>query len=101
MRARTRGGQDCPPRYAKAWNNKGCSLNSLGRYDESIRCLEKALEIDPRYAAAWYNKALAEKSLGHREAAVKSYRHFIACAPPQYAAQVAKARQRLAELEGR
>jgi tetratricopeptide (TPR) repeat protein len=89
------------PRYANAWNNKGISLGNLGRYDEEIRSYEKALEIHPRYAVAWYNKAVAEESLGRREAAVKSYRHCIACAPPQYAAQVAKARQRLAELEGR
>jgi tetratricopeptide (TPR) repeat protein len=91
------------PRFAMAWNNKGASLGNLGRYryDEAIRCYEKALEIDPRIAAAWYNKAHAEESLGRREAGAKSYRHFIACAPPQYAAQVAEARQRSAELEGR
>jgi serine/threonine protein kinase len=87
--------------FATAWINKGNSLNSLGRYDEAVRCSEKALEIDPRLAEAWGNKALAEESLGRREAAAKSYRHFIACAPPQYAAQVAEARQRLAELERR
>jgi tetratricopeptide (TPR) repeat protein len=89
------------PRDAEAWSNKGLSLTNLGRYDEAIRCLEKTLEINPRDAAVWYNKALAEESLGRREAAVKSYRHFIACAPSQYAAQAAQARQRLVELEGR
>jgi serine/threonine protein kinase len=38
------------------WINKGVSLSSLGRFDESIHCLDKALEIDPLNALAWINK---------------------------------------------
>ena len=30
------------------WNYKGVALRSLGRYDESIECFNKSLEIDPR-----------------------------------------------------
>jgi len=30
------------------WNYKGVALRSLGRYDESVRCFNRSLEIDPR-----------------------------------------------------
>ena len=30
------------------WNLKGIALRSLGRYNESIDCFNKSLEIDPR-----------------------------------------------------
>ena len=30
------------------WNNKGVALRSLGRYEESMECFNKALEIEPR-----------------------------------------------------
>ena len=30
------------------WNHKGVALRSLGRYEESLECFNKSLEIDPR-----------------------------------------------------
>ncbi|MEG3057262.1 MAG: tetratricopeptide repeat protein [Methanoculleus sp.] len=39
--------------YASAWNNKGTALANLGRYDEAIRCYDRALEIDPKDADVW------------------------------------------------
>ena len=30
------------------WNNKGIALRSLGRYEESMDCFNKSLEIEPR-----------------------------------------------------
>jgi tetratricopeptide (TPR) repeat protein len=30
------------------WNHKGIALRSLGRYEESMDCFNKSLEIDPR-----------------------------------------------------
>ena len=30
------------------WNNKGIVLRSLGRYEESMECFNKSLEIEPR-----------------------------------------------------
>jgi tetratricopeptide (TPR) repeat protein len=29
---------------------KGNALNGLKRYDEAIRCFDKAIELDPNYA---------------------------------------------------
>jgi tetratricopeptide (TPR) repeat protein/tRNA A-37 threonylcarbamoyl transferase component Bud32 len=86
------------PRYAAAWYDKGSSLAAVGRREEAISCFDQALAIDPRDAVAWYNKALAEDPLGRRREAALSYRRFIELAPPQYAQQIAHARQRLVEL---
>ena len=30
------------------WNYKGVALRSMGRYEESLECFNKSLEIDPR-----------------------------------------------------
>ena len=30
------------------WNNKGIAFRSLGRYEESMECFNKSLEIEPR-----------------------------------------------------
>ena len=30
------------------WNHKGTALRSLGRYEESVICFNKSLEIEPR-----------------------------------------------------
>jgi len=30
------------------WNYKGVALRSIGRYDESLECFNKSLELDPR-----------------------------------------------------
>ena len=30
------------------WNCKGVALRSLGRYEESMECFNKSLEIEPR-----------------------------------------------------
>ena len=55
------------------WNNKGLALNSLGKYDEAIKCYDKAIEIDPDDADTWNNKGLALNSLGNDDEAKKCY----------------------------
>jgi tetratricopeptide (TPR) repeat protein len=87
------------PRDAQTWNNKGACLGSLGRYQEAIVCFDKNLEINPRDAVVWFNKALAEDKIGNFRDAARSYRKFIELAPPQFADQIAHARQRLKELQ--
>jgi tetratricopeptide (TPR) repeat protein/tRNA A-37 threonylcarbamoyl transferase component Bud32 len=53
------------------WSNKGVSLNSLGRSEESIRCFDKALEINPTDHQTWSNKGVSLNSLGRSEEAVR------------------------------
>ena len=44
--------KDVPDYYFK----KALALEKLGKYEESIECYDKILEIDPNDARAWYNK---------------------------------------------
>jgi tetratricopeptide (TPR) repeat protein len=42
----------------------------MGRYEEALRCYEKALTIDPRYRGSWVNKGYVLTKLGrYKEAA--------------------------------
>jgi len=51
------------------WNNKGISLNSLSKYQEAIKCFDKAINIDPLNSGAWNNKGSSLHLLGRgREA---------------------------------
>ncbi|MEQ8191547.1 MAG: tetratricopeptide repeat protein, partial [Candidatus Eremiobacterota bacterium] len=43
----------------QVWNNKGLACYKLKKYEESIKCFEKALSINPGYTTAWYNKGSA------------------------------------------
>src|SRR5262249_43987713 len=39
------------------WNNRGVSLEALGRMDEARTCYDAAIDLNPRLNLAWYNKA--------------------------------------------
>jgi tetratricopeptide (TPR) repeat protein/tRNA A-37 threonylcarbamoyl transferase component Bud32 len=52
------------------WSNKGLSLSSLGRHEEAIRCLEKAIEINPHDSAPWCNKGVSLTNLDRDEEAI-------------------------------
>jgi len=41
---------------ARDWSEKGRCLNRLKHYDEALKCLDKAIEIDSNYARAWAYK---------------------------------------------
>ena len=52
-----RQGAGARPEERGVWYSKGDVLNRLGRYEDAIRCYDKALKLDPQDARAWYNKA--------------------------------------------
>ena len=63
------------------WSNKGISLGNLGRYDESVRCFDRMLEIDPRQANAWYNKGHSLGNLGRYDESVRYFDRALAIDP--------------------
>ncbi|MEG3057263.1 MAG: tetratricopeptide repeat protein [Methanoculleus sp.] len=60
---------------------KGNLLDDLDRYDEAIRCYDRALEIDPEYAIAWNNKGAALANLGRYDEAIQCYDHMLEIGP--------------------
>lgn len=54
------------------WGNKGLALFNLKRYEEAIRCYDRALEINPELPV-WANKGLALGGLKRYEEAIRCY----------------------------
>lgn len=48
-------------------NNKGLSLSELGRHQEALDCLNRALDINPQLLQAWANKGVTLGALGRYE----------------------------------
>lgn len=51
---------------AKSWNDRGVDLYSQGKYDEALKCYDKAIELDPQFSLAWDNKDAALFALNQR-----------------------------------
>lgn len=63
------------------WNNKGVSLDELGRYEEALACYDRALALNEREAIAWSNKGVTLKKLGRVEEAIACYDQAIELYP--------------------
>jgi len=73
-----------------AWNNKGLALDDLGKFDEAIKCYDKALEIYPEDDITWNNKGFALNSLGKFDEAIKCYNRALEINPTSPEAQCNK-----------
>ncbi len=60
------------------WNNKGVSLNDVGRPAEAVACFEEALKLAPRDAVAMSNKALSLYALRRHAEALSAAETAIA-----------------------
>jgi tetratricopeptide (TPR) repeat protein len=47
-----------------AWNEKANFLDYLGKYEEAIRCYDRAIRIDPELSEAYFNKGLTLNKMG-------------------------------------
>jgi cytochrome c-type biogenesis protein CcmH/NrfG len=59
------------PQTAQDWCDLGLSNFYEERYQETLQCYDKAIEIDPQCHVAWRGKAVALKFLGTDEEEVK------------------------------
>jgi len=73
---RERNGKD-----ADAWVDKGDSLNNQGKFDEAIKCYDKAIQLDPKIADAWNNKGESLRNKGKFDEAMKCYDKAIELDP--------------------
>jgi len=52
---------------------KGNILLNLGRYDESLDAIDKAIQLDPENPSAWYEKASYYEVLGKYNESLDAY----------------------------
>ncbi len=66
---------------ATEWNNRGLSLQAMGRTDEALDCFIRSLEFDSCSADAWSNKGIALELLGRFDEALHCYDKAFAIDP--------------------
>ena len=64
-----------------SWNDRGVELYAQGKYDEALKCYDKAIELDPQFSLAWNNKGAALFSQGKYDEAIQAYDKAIEIAP--------------------
>jgi tetratricopeptide (TPR) repeat protein len=65
----------------RAWLNLGIALGRIGKSADSIKCFDRAIELDPRSVEAWYNLGLALHALGRSSDEVRCYDKALALKP--------------------
>jgi len=63
------------------WYGKGATLILLGRYDEALRAIDTALDINPHNEVAWLNKGNAFTKLGRLIDALRCFNAAIKVNP--------------------
>jgi tetratricopeptide (TPR) repeat protein len=51
----------------------GSSLYSLGRYEEALESIDKAIELDPQNTMLWHNRGITLEEMGRKEEANECY----------------------------
>lgn len=91
------------PRYLPAWLSLAAVLRTLGRQDEELAALERALALEPTHLIVLLQKAALLDLMGKPRAAASLYGRALqtiapgARLPPALEAHVAHARRRVAE----
>jgi tetratricopeptide (TPR) repeat protein len=75
---------------ASEWNEKGTILDKEGKYEEAIKCYNKALDLDPKCNGFWHNKGLTLYNLKKYEEAVKCFDKALELEPKNEHAKKAK-----------
>jgi tetratricopeptide (TPR) repeat protein len=63
------------------WYGKGATLILLGRYEEALRAIDHALDINPRNEVAWVNKGNALTRMGRPLDALRAFNAAIKVNP--------------------
>ena len=63
------------------WYGKGAALILLGRYEEALQAIDKALDINPRNEVAWLNKGNAFTRMGQLLDALRCFNAAIKVNP--------------------
>jgi tetratricopeptide (TPR) repeat protein len=88
------------PDYAEGWNRRATLFFVMGRYPESIRDIERTVDLEPRHFGAWSGLGQIFVELGNDQGALEAYRRALEANP--HLEEAAKVVKRLTkEVEGR
>jgi len=65
----------------EAFNERGNTLTSLGRFEEALASYDRALALDSKYMLAWNNRGVVLKEMKRLEQALASYDRALALKP--------------------
>lgn len=89
------------PKHASAQFNMGRTLKKLNRFTDAAKAYQKCLEINPDYVDAYYNLGDLYAAMGDKRAAIYYFQKYIDKEKrPSEQEWIAKARQRIQELQG-
>jgi tetratricopeptide (TPR) repeat protein len=84
------------PNNVNAWSWKGVTLDTMGKPDQALPCLEKACELIPADPTHHFNKAKVEAQLHLNDRATASFLEFLRIADPkEHSDMMQEARQHL------
>ena len=69
------------PGFAEGWNKRATVLYLLGRIDESVADIGRALALEPRHFGALSGLGLCEQSRGHDRAALDAFERALRIDP--------------------
>lgn len=72
---------EAAPDYAEGWNQRAFIHFLQGNYEESLRDIDRALELEPRHFAALSGRALCQMTLGRVQLGQEALRQAIAIHP--------------------
>jgi tetratricopeptide (TPR) repeat protein len=64
------------PDWSVPWFNLGLMYKLEKRWADSLRCNQRAAELNPEDQAAWWNLGIAATALGHEDEARRAWRAF-------------------------
>jgi tetratricopeptide (TPR) repeat protein len=77
----TRAGRDEARKIADRYNRRGRSFSNQGKFEEALRILNQAIEIDPDLAAAQNARGYVELRLRNYERAIRDFSEAIRLNP--------------------
>lgn len=69
------------PDYAEAWNKRATVFYLMNRYQESVRDIEKTLDLEPRHFGALSGLGLIFRELGDQRGALAAYERVLEVHP--------------------
>lgn len=64
------------PGWSIPWYNRGLQSKYLGKWEESLRCNQKAVLVDPSDQDAWWNLGIAATALRNWAEAARAWRSY-------------------------